>query len=385
MVVSDQKESQRIREDWRSVFDRLPPDSDQEQLAQELKPKWRQLPKRFNVTPADGGVSQQQNRILGGSSCMENPPINPITGFGRTSTEVQRETRAYRAAIRRQHLAVEFPAVFQGDYLFIQLPSKPIFLARVVHDCCIDDAISPSITFTIGEYVHTPQEGVPGFFGTFTKKENSAYDPNDRRMGGKFVRLQNITRHEVVLYDVATWTDREMIRDRAAQELPPEDCVRVKPSSLRALATKLPELALPLQVPESHLQMDRAEQVAQRAQEQRDRHGDDPPPQIPDGFELVEWSEGQAIKHFLLWTSLDRGEVQWHQGKVVKALAHHRAGYTHDANFVDKPGVRGIRLTHDTYEEGCWVAMKEREVSAAATNKRALNRPRVSTRLQSAR
>lgn len=117
----------------------------------------------------------------GVTSALENPPINPITGPGRTATEVQRETAGYRAYVRETHGDCANPPIFQGDYLFVQLPSKPIFLARVVNHCIIDDALASDISIAIGEYSHEPQSRVPGFFGTFSKKPNESYDPKDKR------------------------------------------------------------------------------------------------------------------------------------------------------------------------------------------------------------
>lgn len=109
----------------------------------------------------------------GVTSALENPPINPVTGPGRTATEVQRETEGYRAYVRQRHGERANPPVFQGDYIFVQLPSKPIFLARVVGHCIIDDALANDISITIGEYSHEPQQRVPGFFGWFSINQMS--------------------------------------------------------------------------------------------------------------------------------------------------------------------------------------------------------------------
>lgn len=352
-------------------------------VPEDQRPKWKELPKRFNLANCNV-IGSTLQRAYGGSSALENPPINPVTGFGRTSAEVHREMRAYRAALRRKHAADEYAPVFQGDYLFVQLPSKPVCLARVVHDCCIDDALSPTITFKVSEYTHTPQAGVTGFFGTFTKKVNEYHNPQDpKRTGPKFVRIQHISRHEIVVYDVQTWLDKELIRQMALDESPPEDCVRVMPSSLRALAAKVPELACPAELPQSHQAKDREESVARQAQEQRDRYGDDPPPPVPDAFEVVPCNggDGKDVRDFMLWTRIGLGQVQWYQGKVVKRLKPgHRAGYTHDATFDAAPGVRGVRLTKAAYDEGCWVALKKKQQEAPAREARVIREaPRCST------
>jgi hypothetical protein len=194
MVVRDQEHANSIRGDWQETFEKLPPNDDPNLLPPELKPKWRELRTQAARAPP---AASDTSVLDGVSSMLENPPINPLTGADRTPAEREREKEAYKVCVRRMTPRGRNFAVFQGDYLFVKLPSKPLFLARVVHDCCIDDAIAPEITFTIGAYEHIPQERVEGLLGTFTKKPNEAYNPHDKTLGGKFVRHANITRDEV--------------------------------------------------------------------------------------------------------------------------------------------------------------------------------------------
>ena len=180
MRISSMGEGEKITSEWRETFARLPANNDPNNLDPELKPKWAELP-NCKETPA-----ARKTTILDGiGTALENPPINPVTGPGRTATEVNRETLAYRAYIRRTAGDDVPPPVFQSDYLFIQLKSKPMFLARVANNCVIDDALAEDIMFTIGEYTHEPQSGVVGFFGLFTKAPNYYHDPTDKRTGGK--------------------------------------------------------------------------------------------------------------------------------------------------------------------------------------------------------
>lgn len=222
--------------------------------------------------------------------------------------------------------------------------------------------------------MHIPQAGVPGLLGTFTKKTNVAYNPHDTRSGPKFVRHTQITRSEVVMYDVRTWVDRELLAVRAAAELPPEDCLRVKPSSLKKLASLCPaECPLPSEWPSTHSQVDIEESIAAEDERRAQEEGDDPPPPIPQGFKEVEWEAGNPIKHFMLWTALDRLRPHWYQGQVKRVLKRNRSGYTHDAQFKDKEGVRGVRLSAKSYHDKCWICLaqlEEHAQSAPAPQKR---------------
>ena len=160
MVVEGAEALTSIRRAWHAALGRLPANDDPHNLDPALKPKWGELPKYSQPTQ-----QMHDNTYLQGvGSHLENPPINPIVGPGRTTAEVERELRGYQAWMRRNRddARVECTPVFQGDHLIMTLPTSPLFLARVVHNCCIDDATNPELTFTAAEYLHTPQQHVTG-------------------------------------------------------------------------------------------------------------------------------------------------------------------------------------------------------------------------------
>lgn len=191
---------------------------------------------------------------------------------------------------------------------------------------------------------------MPGFFGTFTKKLNAAYDPHDKRKGGKFIRHSHISRNEVVLCNVSTWVDRQLLAERAADELEPHDCLRVKPHSLKLLSEKVPELTFPAHLPRTHAAVAEEEHAQAAKRARRDAEGDDPPPPIPQGYVRCDWTPRAPVLDFMLWTRLDRSAPQWYQGVVVRQLhkkSSRRSKYTHDAKFTGYVGVRGVQLTQD--------------------------------------
>lgn len=75
-------------------------------------------------------------------------------------------------------------------------------LHRVAHGMCIDDALERELSFTTSEYMHTPQEGVDGLWGTFEPALNPSFDPTNKKSGTKFARHHNITRDAIVVYNV---------------------------------------------------------------------------------------------------------------------------------------------------------------------------------------
>lgn len=134
---------------------------------------------------------------------LENPPINPITGHGRTAADVQRDRERYEHEVREEaDITGGDPAIFQADFIFVKLPHKGVQLHRVANGLYIDDAVLHDISFTTAEYTHTPQDGVSGFWGTFEPALNAAFNPADRKSGTKFSRHQNIGRDVIIVYNV---------------------------------------------------------------------------------------------------------------------------------------------------------------------------------------
>ena len=237
MPVSPQ-ELAKVKADWDARFATLPVDCDTNQLPADMKLQWLDLPTCQSATlvPVSG-------MTLGTSGALENPAVNPVTGPGRTSADVQRELRTHQAMQRRS----DGTAIFQADFLFIRLASGELQLHRVAHGLCVYAATAPFISFTTVEYVHHAQPGLSGFWGYFTLKENDKYDARNRKTGTKFVRHENLTRENVVLYNASVF------ESPAPHGHPTTKVIRVSSESLRALAAKAVEQpAVPDKLPETH-------------------------------------------------------------------------------------------------------------------------------------
>ena len=183
----------RVRSDWETRFSTLPVGVtanggvDMEQLSEKLKLVWQDLP---SFVPVRGHVAGVAGAAHGTSDEMENPPVNPITGPGRTVAVRDREVAAYRQRVRQSHR----DAIFQSDYLFVWPPTKQLSLHRVVNGACMTDATSEEISFTTTEYEHSVQLGIAGFWGTFDLKPNPIYNSRDKATGSKFIRHQNMSK-----------------------------------------------------------------------------------------------------------------------------------------------------------------------------------------------
>lgn len=137
------------------------------------------------------------------TNTLENPPVNPIVGPGRSSNTVRHEREAYQEHVRAQAGASGgMEAIFQADFIFVQLPNKPVQLHRVAHGLFIQDALEAELSFTTAEYTHIPQEDIPGLWGVFEPAENPTYDARDKKTGTKFARHQNVGREVILVYDV---------------------------------------------------------------------------------------------------------------------------------------------------------------------------------------
>ena len=246
-----------IKQDWEARFEALPVGGDTSLLPPSLLPKWYDLPK-FQPVRGPSVVDLHCH-----SSSMENPPINPVTGRGRTAAQVQAEMGAYRQRVRSSGSAQHLAAIFQADFLFVKPPGGSLALHRVANGLCIDDATAKDAAFTTVEYTHSPQAGFDGFWGTFTLRENTDYNANDKRTGTKFVRHQQMTRENVVLFDVQTFTSARSDGEAGNQ-------LRVSSVSLRALFDVSSHPSIPSVLPPAH-QMGAAQGRAAR------RRGSQPP------------------------------------------------------------------------------------------------------------
>jgi len=128
-----------------------------------------------------------------------------------------------------------------------------------LHSVCghalLSTATDEQLSFSTVEYTHTQQQGVAGLRGTFAKKENQTYNPQDKKTGTKFIRHAGISRDHVVVYNVQVFVDQ------SSDEKP----LRVSVESLQQLARARPnEFAMPDSIPASHGQQQpaRANQAA---------------------------------------------------------------------------------------------------------------------------
>jgi len=136
---------------------------------------------------------------------VENPPVNPLHGAGRSYGAVQAELAASRDAVRSSAAA---PPIFHSDYILFKVAAgvgAPIVLGRV-KKAPWQGALVPDVAVDVTEYAHTPHpDGIPGYFGTFTPKRNPQYDANARG-SIQFVRHCDILHSSVVVFNVKTFS-----------------------------------------------------------------------------------------------------------------------------------------------------------------------------------
>ena len=394
MTTESPEHAAQIRTEWERRFNQLPAGGNTDLLPPELKLTWVDLPRRSNVAAA-AGDAHGGGGVTGN---LENPDVNPITGNGRTAADVQHDLERHRANVRA-NATVDVPAIFQADYLFLQLPGCDLALHRVVHGLIIDDATCPDLAFTSTEYVHVPQPDVSGFWGTFGLKANSVYDPKDARKGTKFIRHHHVGRAVIRLYGVETFTTKEKMADGGGVTT----VLRVKASSLERLSKVCPGWQMPSTLPQTHTgveaqrkrhrsgagagkgggrrargALDAAEEdddveveeveageeeEAEAAEEEAaEEEEEDPPAPIPAGFtRAADWVNGRPLMNFMLWAAVDGAvKASWHTGIVSKVLPRsggkeRRDGFTHDAKLDGSTSVRGVTLSPTLYAEGMWL------------------------------
>lgn len=405
MSTDSAAQAQSIRKEWEERFAGLPAGGDTNLLPNARKLTWIDLPRRAVAMPAGAGAGTSGDTNLGVTGMLENPPVNPITGPGRTTADVQQDTERYRNSVRADAPA-ECPAVFQADYVFVQLSGRPLALHRVVHGLLIVDATDPNLTFTSAEYVHTPQAGVDGFWGTFEKKANPQYDAKDPRKGPMFVRHRDVSRDAIQLYAVETFERRERHPDGNETSR-----LRVTAESLRRLSAARPDVCpMPQALPATHTgggegggsdrHGERGGRGGGRGGERAGKGGggkggetgsrskdrprgagrggagrggaadgssdEELEPPLPDGYDFARWEQGQPVLEFLIWCGFpDAPRVAWHRMRVSKALEGPRDdSFTHDASIIGDSaphGVRGVQLDSAGCAAGLWMPIAKRQ------------------------
>lgn len=207
-----QEEAAQIRQSWEKRFASLPPDGVCNELPKSEQLKWRTLPRR---APKRAEGPAQSFRMA--SSTLENPPINPVTGPGRTSAEVEEDLAEYQAEVRLRASADDPTPVFQADYLFLQLPSKPVSLHRVCNGLFLEDAAAEDISFSSLEFTTTEDTSHMGFDGDLIPAENLDYTQG-KKGSTKTVRHHGVTRDAIKAYNIEVHSVRlPKTREKAAR------------------------------------------------------------------------------------------------------------------------------------------------------------------------
>lgn len=226
-----------IRQDWEKRFGSLPPNGNLQDLPIDEQLKWMDLPQqtRVRATPGDANIDDI-------SCTLENPPVNPITGPGRTAADVQRELLGHQEAVRGGADSLSNTAIFQADFVLAQMPGEQPTLQRVANGLCIDDATAADVSFTTAVYAATPETQAHGLAGDLVHAPNPYYDANRKKSGTKFLRHQNVTRDVVKVYHVQVTTVKlqGQTGDQKAMTV-----VGVKPEYLRQLAAVCPDYSVP--------------------------------------------------------------------------------------------------------------------------------------------
>ena len=372
VMAIESGELKQVKEEWEARFAALPDDTNASLIDPALQLHWRELPRRSSQDGTGGTRPENQTDtrrraapLDGVSLALENPPINPLTGRGRTSADVARDTLTWHAYVRAQADGLE--AVFQGDYLFTHPPNQTLQLHRVASGAFIEDATSPTISFQTAEYIQTPNPLIGGFWGEFTMKPNPYYNPANKKMGGIYIRHNEITREHIKLYGVAVVIVK---KPPPAPGQKPVTYVRVLAASLTRLAKVCPEFAVPKLLPPSHADDDVSSAADSVPLPPDDEDEDDPPPPIPDGYQQVPAASLRSVADFLIWSRVGTAQGMWHVGVVTRVYAanyrYRGRPYTHDAKLDGQNEVRGVNLTPQLEADGLWVALQRITAPVAA-------------------
>ena len=364
-----------IRREWDARFAQLPTrDSgeDATDIPPELHLKWVTLKVRGAKGSGDGPPNLGTYRpdpVHGVTGALENPPVNPLKGVGRTAAQVKQDLRAHQAWMRsKQH---QYPPLFQADYALVQPPGHSVQLHRVASGLFIEDATAEELCFQTVQYTqHMSRYG--GFWGEFLLSVNEHYNPANPKLGTMYLRHNQMTREHVKVYNVDVVV---LPSQPTAPGARPETRIRIHTKSLAELARVCPEYPMPSPLPPTHTADGFVAAATNAADEEaevggEDDRDDDPPPPIPDGFSaVVAQTANTPLDHVMLWTAVGRARAAWHVGKVVKTYGSdflfRGKRVTHDVQLDGKSEVRPVNLSPESFEEGCWLAIEPTPAAGA--------------------
>ena len=83
--------------------------------------------------------------MQGVTGALENAPVNPLVGLGRTPAQKKKELRVYQAWVRSKRHA--FTPLFQADYIIALAPGHSMKLHRVASGLFIEDTTAEELCF----------------------------------------------------------------------------------------------------------------------------------------------------------------------------------------------------------------------------------------------
>ena len=372
LMVVDSDKLKDIKKEWEARFAALPPREDStnaDAIPEEHKLVWRDLPRR-RFANRDGRRPGDRARAelgVGITDALENPPINPITGIGRTAAQVAADTKAYHDYVRATPFS--FEPIFQADYIFVLAAGHSLQLHRVASGLFIEDATAEDISFQTVEYLQNVNPNIGGYWGEFRTKPNVNYTQSNKKLGCKYVRHGEINRSNIIMYNVDVVVLKKPKPPPGTQ---PITWIRVETSSLEKLATICPEFPVPndQDFPDSHEddyrddgQNDEGEEIFGDVEgmEALTDEEEDPPPVFPAGFRPAA-EIPTVLVDFVIWYELQGGRAEWCTGRVQKAyppgFTYRGKPCTHDVKLAGSNAVVGVNLTQALFATGHWLPIE---------------------------
>eukprot|EP00965_Chrysotila_dentata_P092005 3037276-Pleurochrysis_carterae.AAC.1 len=74
MVLESPAHLAKVKSEWETIFDQLPPDGDTNQLPESMKLSWEELPRSYESQRPTSTTTGAGCFGLGVTSSLENPP-----------------------------------------------------------------------------------------------------------------------------------------------------------------------------------------------------------------------------------------------------------------------------------------------------------------------
>lgn len=196
LTVGNSRAQEAAEREWEEFFSKLPQDGDPASLAPASRLRWCPLPAASHTQLPRSAASSSLATVQG-LDMIENPPVNPIEGPGRSSHAIAKEIVSYQEHLRLSASSTSAPPpVFQADFLLLRAkdPTR-VILGKVIAAPKGGMLLEKDLCSVVEYECVSPNDGL---LGPVRPRLNPFYP----KQGLQHLRVGDVKRDDILVYGV---------------------------------------------------------------------------------------------------------------------------------------------------------------------------------------